>query len=59
MSHDSADPHIRLAVYGTLGPGRPNHHQLSALRGRWVRGSGPRTAARRQKGGAPPWAIPN
>jgi gamma-glutamylcyclotransferase (GGCT)/AIG2-like uncharacterized protein YtfP len=39
MSHDSADAHIRLAVYGTLGPGRPNHHQLSALAGRWLRGS--------------------
>jgi gamma-glutamylcyclotransferase (GGCT)/AIG2-like uncharacterized protein YtfP len=28
----------RLATYGTLGPGRPNHDQLSALEGRWVRG---------------------
>ena len=28
----------RLASYGTLAPGRPNHHQLSALEGRWVRG---------------------
>ena len=24
-----------LATYGTLGPGRPNHHQLSGLRGTW------------------------
>lgn len=28
----------RLATYGTLAPGRPNHHQLSALDGRWLRG---------------------
>lgn len=27
-----------LATYGTLGPGRPNHHQLSMLRGEWKRG---------------------
>ena len=29
----------RLAVYGTLRPGEPNHHQLSALRGAWSPGS--------------------
>ena len=29
----------RLATYGTLGPGRPNHHLLSTLEGRWVTGS--------------------
>ena len=29
----------RLATYGTLSPGRPNHHQLSGLNGRWSRGS--------------------
>lgn len=29
---------IHLAVYGTLGPGKPNHHQLSALRGVWTTG---------------------
>jgi gamma-glutamylcyclotransferase (GGCT)/AIG2-like uncharacterized protein YtfP len=29
----------RLATYGTLGPGRPNHHQLSGLTGEWRRGS--------------------
>jgi gamma-glutamylcyclotransferase (GGCT)/AIG2-like uncharacterized protein YtfP len=28
----------RLATYGTLAPGRPNHHQLAALTGRWLRG---------------------
>ena len=29
----------RLAVYGTLAPGRPNHHHLSGLKGRWIEGS--------------------
>lgn len=29
----------RLAVYGTLAPGRPNHHQLAGLQGRWIAGS--------------------
>jgi gamma-glutamylcyclotransferase (GGCT)/AIG2-like uncharacterized protein YtfP len=29
----------RLATYGTLGPGGPNHHQLSELRGEWSHGS--------------------
>lgn len=28
----------RLAVYGTLAPGRPNHHQLAGLQGRWIAG---------------------
>lgn len=28
----------RLAVYGTLAPGRPNHHQLDGLTGRWLSG---------------------
>ncbi len=28
----------RLATYGTLGPGRPNHHQLSGLKGEWSSG---------------------
>ena len=36
-------PETRLVAYGTLGPGRPNHHHLSDLPGRWfvgrVRGS--------------------
>jgi gamma-glutamylcyclotransferase (GGCT)/AIG2-like uncharacterized protein YtfP len=27
----------RLATYGTLAPGRPNYHQVSALGGRWLR----------------------
>ena len=29
----------RFAVYGTLAPGRPNHHQLSGLSGRWIEGT--------------------
>ena len=28
----------RLAVYGTLGPGRPNHHHLADLAGEWTTG---------------------
>ena len=28
----------RLATYGTLAPGRPNHHQLDGLAGRWLEG---------------------
>src|ERR1700761_7571441 len=30
----------RLASYGTLAPGRPNHHQLEGLTGRWPAGPG-------------------
>jgi gamma-glutamylcyclotransferase (GGCT)/AIG2-like uncharacterized protein YtfP len=30
---------FRLATYGTLGPGRPNHHQLEGLDGRWLEGN--------------------
>ncbi|HEX2526752.1 MAG TPA: gamma-glutamylcyclotransferase family protein [Geminicoccus sp.] len=29
---------VRLATYGSLAPGRVNHHQLAALEGRWLRG---------------------
>jgi len=29
----------RLAVYGTLAPGRVNHHQLAGLRGTWRQGT--------------------
>lgn len=32
------DAHHRLATYGTLAPGRPNHHQLAALPGTWAEG---------------------
>jgi len=28
----------RLAVYGTLAPGEPNHHQLARCHGTWSRG---------------------
>ena len=28
----------RLATYGTLAPGQPNHHQLSAICGHWQSG---------------------
>jgi gamma-glutamylcyclotransferase (GGCT)/AIG2-like uncharacterized protein YtfP len=28
----------RLVAYGTLAPGRPNHHQLDGLGGRWLEG---------------------
>jgi len=30
---------IRLAVYGTLAPGQPNHHVISGLAGRWLEGT--------------------
>jgi gamma-glutamylcyclotransferase (GGCT)/AIG2-like uncharacterized protein YtfP len=29
----------RLAVYGSLAPGRPNHHQLAGLAGEWRAGT--------------------
>ena len=29
---------MRLATYGTLAPGRPNHHQVAHLKGRWISG---------------------
>jgi gamma-glutamylcyclotransferase (GGCT)/AIG2-like uncharacterized protein YtfP len=31
-------PNVRLATYGTLARGRPNHEQLSDLPGRWLVG---------------------
>jgi gamma-glutamylcyclotransferase (GGCT)/AIG2-like uncharacterized protein YtfP len=34
----TAGPDTRLATYGTLGPGRPNHGQLAGLSGRWLEG---------------------
>lgn len=34
----STDPVARLAVYGTLAPGEPNHHHLAQLSGRWIEG---------------------
>ena len=35
----SGSPDTWLAVYGTLAPGRVNHHQLSGLSGTWRRGT--------------------
>jgi gamma-glutamylcyclotransferase (GGCT)/AIG2-like uncharacterized protein YtfP len=35
----AGDADTRLAVYGTLAPGQPNHHQLASLDGRWRRGT--------------------
>jgi gamma-glutamylcyclotransferase (GGCT)/AIG2-like uncharacterized protein YtfP len=32
------DGEHRLATYGSLAPGRPNHHHVAALRGRWLAG---------------------
>ena len=32
-------PDTRLAIYGSLAPGRVNHHQISALAGSWERGT--------------------
>ena len=29
----------RLATYGTLAPGRANHHQLARLKGQWRQGT--------------------
>ncbi|MDH6422801.1 gamma-glutamylcyclotransferase [Aurantimicrobium minutum] len=26
---------MRLATYGTLGPGKPNHHHVSMIEGTW------------------------
>ena len=36
LSHSAS---CRLAVYGSLAPGRPNHHQLRDLAGRWIEGT--------------------
>jgi gamma-glutamylcyclotransferase (GGCT)/AIG2-like uncharacterized protein YtfP len=35
----SESPDTRLATYGTLSPGRTNHHQLAGLRGKWREGT--------------------
>ncbi|SCB25110.1 gamma-glutamylcyclotransferase family protein [Rhizobium hainanense] len=32
-------PENRLATYGTLAPGRVNHHQLEGLAGTWTQGT--------------------
>ena len=38
MSNEDNAAH-RLAVYGTLAPGRSNHHQVAMLRGAWRQGT--------------------
>jgi gamma-glutamylcyclotransferase (GGCT)/AIG2-like uncharacterized protein YtfP len=37
----------RLATWGSLAPGRPNHHQLAGLEGRWLKGQVDRLLCRR------------
>jgi gamma-glutamylcyclotransferase (GGCT)/AIG2-like uncharacterized protein YtfP len=39
IEHRDETPDTRLAVYGSLRPGRVNHHQISALTGSWTRGT--------------------
>lgn len=39
MSTDPRDRDTRLIVYGTLAPGRINHHQLDGLNGVWQQGT--------------------
>jgi gamma-glutamylcyclotransferase (GGCT)/AIG2-like uncharacterized protein YtfP len=36
---DETAPDTRLAIYGTLAPGRVNHHQIAALAGKWRSGT--------------------
>ena len=41
-TNSTQTPHestFRLAVYGSLAPGRPNHQQLHGLSGRWIKGT--------------------
>lgn len=39
MTDAKMSAETRLATYGTLAPGRPNHHQLADLSGRWRKGT--------------------
>ncbi|MEF2278795.1 gamma-glutamylcyclotransferase [Deinococcus sp. YIM 134068] len=39
LESDLENVKIRLATYGTLAPGRPNHHQLADLQGSWQNGT--------------------
>lgn len=39
MKPGEVDADRRLATYGTLAPGRVNHHQLAGLAGHWRRGT--------------------
>jgi gamma-glutamylcyclotransferase (GGCT)/AIG2-like uncharacterized protein YtfP len=38
-NRDGSRADTRLASYGSLAPGRVNHHQLAGLKGRWLRGT--------------------
>jgi gamma-glutamylcyclotransferase (GGCT)/AIG2-like uncharacterized protein YtfP len=39
MSERDNSPETRLASYGSLAPGRVNHHQMAELKGRWLAGT--------------------
>lgn len=39
MAEFEKDADCRLATYGTLSPGRVNHGQLEALKGKWRKGT--------------------
>ena len=39
MSDSRPAADTRLIVYGTLAPGRANHHQLAGLEGTWRKGT--------------------
>jgi gamma-glutamylcyclotransferase (GGCT)/AIG2-like uncharacterized protein YtfP len=39
MLHLDRQPDTRLAVYGSLAPGRVNHNQLAMMHGGWFRGT--------------------
>ena len=39
MSNSQISVEMRLVTYGTLAPGRVNHHQLSGMGGRWLEGT--------------------
>jgi len=39
MTEPKSEADIRLATYGTLAPGRANHHQLARLKGQWRKGT--------------------
>lgn len=32
------DPQFRLAIYGSLAPGRSNHHHVAMIQGQWTEG---------------------
>ena len=34
-----SDAHCRLAIYGTLAPGRSNHHEVAMIPGTWRHGT--------------------